>query len=102
MGEIFATGTWTPKNGEEAAFIEAWVEFATWASENEGVGTLRLARDAHDSRRFVSFARWSDGDAFRGWKSSAGAQKRMRRVQTHIEEFKPSELEIVATVRGAG
>jgi heme-degrading monooxygenase HmoA len=101
MSEIYATGTWRPKRGQEAAFIEAWLEFATWASEDPAVGTLRLGRDADDPRRFISFARWTSLEAFRAWRVSADAQERIRRVQNHVEEFAPVELKIVATVEDA-
>ena len=101
MGEIYTTGAWAPKPGEEQAFIDAWKEFAGWANQMPGAGTLRLARDSEDPTRFVSFGRWESADAAHAWKASPEFRERMGRVQQHVAQFKPAELEIVATVRGA-
>ena len=30
--ETYTTGTWIVKAGEELAFVQAWTEFASWAS----------------------------------------------------------------------
>lgn len=103
MGEIYTTGTWTPKPGEEKAFVEAWREFAGWAGEHAGAGTLRLSRDLGDPTRFVSFGRWSSADAAHAWKADPEFGKRIGAVQQHVAAFAPSELEVVAEVsRSAG
>jgi heme-degrading monooxygenase HmoA len=65
MSEIYTTGTWKPQAGKEDAFVEAWVEFASWASGMPGAGTLRLAHDVRDAQRFVSFGRWESIAAVR-------------------------------------
>ena len=59
MSECYTTGYWTPKAGEQEAFVEAWREFAPEFKE------------------------------------------RMGRVQEHVEQFAPAELEVVATVGDA-
>lgn len=97
MGEIYTTGTWKPKAGEEKAFVEAWSEFAAWASEWPGAGVLRLARDLSDPEQYVSFGRWESVDAAHAWKASPQFGERMALVQAHVEEFAPDELEVVAT-----
>jgi hypothetical protein len=48
MSQICTTGTWTPKAGQEDAFVATWQEFAGWASQMPGATTLRLARDTND------------------------------------------------------
>ncbi|MFL5912434.1 MAG: putative quinol monooxygenase [Gaiellaceae bacterium] len=101
MAEIYTTGNWTPKPGEEQAFVEAWTKFADWAHSMPGAGTLRLARDSEDATKFVSFGRWESADAAHTWKASPEFPERMGRVQQHVAEFRPAELEIVAEVRGA-
>jgi heme-degrading monooxygenase HmoA len=99
MSEVYTTGSWKPNAGEEAAFVEAWQEFASWASQMPGAGALRLARDVGDQTRFVSFGRWESPEAVHVWKGSAEFKERMSRVQRHVEQFAPAELEVVATVR---
>ena len=98
---MYTTGTWKPKAGEEKAFIEAWSEFAEWASESPGAGLLRLARDLGDPERFVSFGRWESVEAAHAWKGSPEFKERMSRVQAHVDQFEPDELEVVATA-GSG
>ena len=98
MTKIYTTGTWTPNEGAEHAFAAAWAEFASWASGMPGAGTLRLTRDIHDERRFVSFGDWADLERVRAWKSSPEFRERMARVLQHVEAFEPTELEVVTKV----
>jgi heme-degrading monooxygenase HmoA len=98
MPDVYTTGWWKPFPGQEAAFLEAWTEFANWASEQPGGGVVRLTRDLRDPERFVSFMDWESIEAVRGWKSSPEFKERMGRVQKHVDKFSPTELELVASV----
>lgn len=98
LTEVYTTGVWTPNAGEEDAFVAAWAEFARWASEMPGAGTVRLTRDLRDPGRFVSFAAWESIEAVRAWKSSPEFKERMSRVQQYVDQFAPTELEVVAAV----
>jgi len=100
MGEMYTTGTWKPKAGEEEEFVAAWSEFAQWASEFPGAGTLRLSRDTADQERYVSFGRWDSPEQAHSWKTAPEFRERMGRVQAHVAEFTPDELEVVATRGG--
>jgi heme-degrading monooxygenase HmoA len=97
MGEIYTTGSWKPNGEAEEAFVEAWTEFAAWASSMPGTGKLRLVRDLHEPGRFVSFGDWEDIDDVRAWKSSPEFRERMAQVLQHVDEFHPTELALVAT-----
>jgi heme-degrading monooxygenase HmoA len=101
MTDVYTTGTWKPNRGDEEAFVEAWSDFARWASGMPGAGTVRLARDLRDPERFVSFAAWESIDAVRAWKSSPEFKERMSRVQVHVDRFAPTELEVVAALERA-
>ena len=96
MSEVYTTGTWKPNPGSEEAFVEAWSQFAGWASSMPGAGTLRLVRDLHDPGRFVSFGDWASIDQVRAWKSSPEFRERMARVLQHVDDFQPTELASVA------
>ena len=100
MYEIFTNGEWEVEPGNEEAFIEAWSEFAAWASERPGAGTLRLVRDVRAPGRFVSFGQWDDANAVRAWKSSAEFKERIGRVVSHTTDFEPTELVGLRKVRG--
>jgi heme-degrading monooxygenase HmoA len=100
MSELYATGTWRPKEGHEDAFVEAWREFARWASEREGAGTITLSRDMRDRDRYVSLSAWDSFEQMRAWKDAPEFRGRMAKVQAHVAEFAPTELELVAVIRG--
>ena len=97
MAELITTGTWRPKAGAEDAFVAAWSEFSAWASSMPGAGVLRLGRDTRDPERFVSFGAWESAGAAHEWKASPEFRERMARVQEHVEQFVPAELDLVAT-----
>jgi heme-degrading monooxygenase HmoA len=100
MYEIFSHGRFEVEPGNEDAFVDAWSEFASWASERAGAGTLRLVRDVRNAGRFVSFGQWDDADAVRGWKSSAEFKERIGRVVRQAAEFEPTELVTIVKVTG--
>jgi heme-degrading monooxygenase HmoA len=97
MPDAYTMGSWKPFPGQEDAFIEAWTEFASWATGFPGSGMARLARDLGEPDRFLSFLDWESIEAVRRWKSSPDFKERMSRVQKHIDKFAPTELEFVAS-----
>jgi heme-degrading monooxygenase HmoA len=97
VGTVYTSGTWKPTPGREEAFVEAWKNFAAWASRIPGAGRLQLTRDLHDEGRYVSFGDWASEDAVRGWKDSPEFKERMAQVLQHVGEFQPAELGLVAT-----
>lgn len=96
MAELVTTGIWTVSPTKEAAFIEAWASFAEWASSMPGAGALRLGRDRGNMLRFVSYSAWKNLDAVRAWKSSAEFRDRIAQVLQYVDDFHPSELDVVA------
>ena len=96
MSEVYTTGTWMPSPGKEEAFVQAWAEFASWASGMPGAGALSLTRDIRDTNRFVSFGAWQTIEQVHDWKRSPEFGERMAQVQQHVAEFHPSELTLVA------
>jgi heme-degrading monooxygenase HmoA len=97
MPTIYTSGTWKPNPGSEQAFVDAWTKFASWASGMPGAGRLQLVRDIHEPETFVSFGDWESLDEVRAWKSSPEFRERMAHVLQHVDEFKPTELTLVAT-----
>jgi heme-degrading monooxygenase HmoA len=93
-----SSGTWTAKEGEGEAFVEAWTEFARWLTTMPGAGTARLTRDLSEPRRYLSFAPWENAEAMHGWKSAPEFQGRLAAVREHVAEFTPSEFELMAEV----
>ena len=68
MAETYTSGTWRVKPGEDAAFIEEWTAFVTWASSMPGSGTFRLVRDLDEAGTYQSFAPWESFETQRTWK----------------------------------
>jgi heme-degrading monooxygenase HmoA len=99
MSAIYTTGSWKPNAVSEEAFVEAWAQFAGRASGVPGAGTLQLVRDLNEPGQFVSFGDWESVDQVRDWKSSPEFRERMARVLQHVDEFKPTELALVATAQ---
>lgn len=97
MSKVYTTGSWTPNPGSEDAFVDAWKTFAGWASGRPGAGTLQLVRDLHEPGRFVSFGAWESIDHVKGWKGSPEFKERMAQVLQHVDDFHPTELELLAT-----
>lgn len=93
---VYTTGSWRPFAGHEDDFLAAWREFAAWATSLSGAGEAILARDLRDPGRYVSFVAWESMEAVRGWKTHAEFKQRMSRVQEHVDEFAPTETEVVA------
>jgi heme-degrading monooxygenase HmoA len=102
VATIYTSGTWQPSPGREEAFVEAWRQFAAWASQMPGAGRLHLARDLREDGRYVSFGDWSSEEAVRAWKGSAEFKERMGQVLQHVGEFEPAELALVATAEDGG
>ena len=85
-----------PEN--EEAFVEAWVEFASWASKRPGSIAIRLFRDVRNPGRFVSLGQWDDADAVRGFKSAPEFKERLGRLVKLAAEFEPTEHVTLAKV----
>jgi heme-degrading monooxygenase HmoA len=97
MTGLVTTGTWIVASAKQAAFVRAWASFAEWASSRPGAGMLRLGVDTGDPTRYVSFGEWADTASVRAWKSAPDFRERIAYVLQHVTEFRPAELEVVAT-----
>jgi quinol monooxygenase YgiN len=100
MYEIFTHGRFEVDPANEQAFVDAWSEFAAWASQQSGARTLRLFRDVRKPGRFLAFGEWDEPDAIRAWKSSPEFKERIGRVVKQATEFEPTELLTLARVKG--
>jgi heme-degrading monooxygenase HmoA len=96
MNEIFTSGTWKANPGSEDAFVEAWTEFATWASTKPGVGGLHLLRNLDEPNRFLSFADWKTPADVASWKSAPDFRERLAHVLQHVAEFSAADFGAIA------
>ena len=93
----YTTGSWLPYPGPEDAFLDAWQQFANWSCQMPGAQLAVLTRDLRDPNRFVSLIAWDDLEHIHSWKRCGDFRRRMAHVQEHIEQFRPTELDVVAT-----
>jgi heme-degrading monooxygenase HmoA len=93
----YTTASWLPHPGHEDAFLDAWQQFANWSCHMPGAQLAVLARDLRDPNRFVSLIGWDDLEDIHAWKGSIDFKPRVAQVQEHIEQFAPTELDVVAT-----
>ena len=100
MAEMFSHGRFEVEQGNEEAFVEAWSEFAAWASEQPGAAVLRLFRDVRNPGRFLAFGEWDGPESIRGWKNSPEFKERIGRVVRQAKEFDPTELVTLVRVSG--
>ena len=100
MTELVTTGTWRIDPAKETEFVQAWADFAEWASTMPGATTLRLGRDTSDPVRFVSFGVWRDAPSAHRWKSTPQFSERIARVLQRVEEFASAELDVLASAAG--
>jgi heme-degrading monooxygenase HmoA len=49
MSEVYSSGIWKVKDGEDQEFVDAWTDFAKWLSTMPGAGTARLTKDIDNS-----------------------------------------------------
>jgi len=99
--EMYSSGMWAIRPGEEDAFVEDWRAFAEWSSQQPGAGTFRLTRDARDPSRFLSFAPWESIERLKAWQSMPEFPERLGKAKQHTTEFMASEYELVVAVEGA-
>jgi heme-degrading monooxygenase HmoA len=98
MAEIYTSGRWIVKPGEEDAFVQEWEAFVMWASTMPGCGTFRLVRDLERPSEYLSFAPWESFEAQRTWKQLPEFRERIGRVGSHCEHFQPSTHDLVTEV----
>ena len=99
MSTYYTPGRWIPRAGETEAFVDAWTDFARWASGMPGAAELHLVRDVGDGGAYVSVGVWESDDAAHAWKSTPEFRGRLARVLEHVDGFEPSELAPVVTAR---
>lgn len=99
IGQPFTLGEWTVKAGKESEFIEAWNSFAKWTSESQiGAGTGHLLQDSEDSRSFLSFGPWENGEAIDEWRQETEFQAFLQKARELCDDIQPRTLNLVSLV----
>lgn len=101
---IYAVGIWSVRPGNERAFMEAWMDFASWTSWLEGSRYGNLLQDLRDPARFVSFGAWEDMECIRAWHRQPEFKKSFDRFLELCDGITPGTFHLVAETarRGTG
>jgi quinol monooxygenase YgiN len=97
QGEVYTAGLWTARPGNEAHFIAAWQEFATWTTQHvPGNLNARLLQDLNEPRRFVSFGPWDSTESVEAWRQLPEFQTFFATAKELCEAIEPHTLRQVA------
>jgi quinol monooxygenase YgiN len=99
MGQLYTSGDWLAKDGQEDAFVEAWEDLALWTSENVATSTwVALLRDDANPRLFRSFGPWESREEIAAWRESDGFKQRIGTLRDLIESFDAKTMEAVIEI----
>jgi heme-degrading monooxygenase HmoA len=84
------------KPGQEEEFARRWRELADWSRAQGLTGPAKLLRDPDNPGVFVSFGPWESLQKVTRWRSSAGFNERVARLQEVLDGFEPRTLIVVS------
>ena len=96
MDVIYTHTTWKVLPGREKEFEARWADWASWGHQAGLVKGARLLKSSDEAGVFVSFGLWQTLSMARAWRSTAGYQERLSRLQEVVESFEPRTLTLVA------
>jgi heme-degrading monooxygenase HmoA len=92
----WSSGRWTVKEGQEAAFIEAWADLARWSAGEFPGAHAWLLRDRATPRSFLSVGPWPDDATITAWRAADGFASRIGVIKDLVEGFEAFTLDEVA------
>lgn len=96
MDVIYTHTTWKVLPGREKEFEARWADWASWGHQAGLVKGARLLKSSDEAGVFISFGLWQTLSMARAWRSTAGYQERLGRLQEVVESFEPRTLTLVA------
>jgi heme-degrading monooxygenase HmoA len=95
---VWTSGIWTVSPGQEAAFVEAWGEFARWSQETFPGAHAWLLRDRDEPNVFMSIGPWSSDEDVAMWRNSLGFRERVGHIRGLVMSFEPHTLDEVFAI----
>ena len=94
---VYTVGRWVVKEGQEAAFVEAWKDLGTFfLGLDRPPGTGTLLRSASDPRLFYSFGPWPDAEAVAAMRAHPQTPDAIGKVAALCDEAVPGMFNVVA------
>ena len=85
---VYSSGNWLVKQGQEGEFVQRWRDFLEWTRDNApGFKSATLMRFADDPRRFVSVGLWENEKARADWKTPGEFRQKLDAARNLCEEF---------------
>jgi heme-degrading monooxygenase HmoA len=86
--DVYSSGNWLVKQGEEGEFVRRWRDFLEYARDNaQGFKSATLMRFADEPRRFVSVGVWESEKARADWKTLAEFSQKLGAARSLCDEF---------------
>lgn len=95
--EIYTFGRWVVKDGQEDAFVEAWValgDFFYALDEPPGKGTL--VQSSSDPQLFYSFGPWPSAEAVSAMRANPRSREELDKLVELCDEAEPGMFRVVA------
>ena len=87
--------TWIVKEGREDEFLRLWQQLADWTVTENFAQSAMLLRDVERPNVFVSLGPWHTIEEVERWRLTEGFQERIARLESVLERFEPTTLELV-------
>ncbi len=98
-GNIYASGRWNVRAGEEEEFIRRWSDFLAWSrEEHPALAFASLIRSDADADLFVSLAQWETPEARATWQNSEGFMKRFSACRELCDDFSGGDFTLISSV----
>ncbi len=96
--EVYASGSWQVRSGEEQEFVARWSDFLGWTRDNHrDLKFATLVRAEGDGSRFVSMAGFESREARDAWKASEGFMERFSACRELCDEFQGGDFSLAAS-----
>lgn len=97
--ELYTAGIWIVKKGKETEFIQTWIKFAEWTSQNVmGAGNANLLQDTEKLGRFISFGPWKSAENIEEWRKLPEFKQFFAKAKQLCESIQPNTLKTVASI----
>lgn len=99
MGDLFASGNWHVRAGQEEEFVQRWKAFLGWTREaHPSMERATLIRDAGNAGHFLSFAEWADPAGRNAWREDPGFMEHFSACRELCDDFQGGDFNRTVTV----
>ncbi len=98
-GELYGSGRWNVRAGEEQEFTQRWDAFLAWSrGEYPELAFASLLRSDADGGLFISLAKWETAEARATWQNSEGFMKLFSACRELCDDFAGGDFTLISSV----